>query len=90
MFTIVLVVGLELNYGLLLGMHDFFVYNVLRFAQPLADGGQLRACSGALDELTVESALIAATVGPRPRVAASAWRARRARSGWGGRLGARS
>ena len=34
MFSIVLVVGLELNYGLLLGTHDFLVYNVLRFAQP--------------------------------------------------------
>ena len=26
--------GLELNYGLLLGTQDFFAYNVLRFAQP--------------------------------------------------------
>jgi O-antigen/teichoic acid export membrane protein len=62
LFTIVLVVGLELNYGLLLGIQDFFVYNVLRFAQPL-----LMATSFVvlwwLDALTVESALIAPTVG---------------------------
>jgi O-antigen/teichoic acid export membrane protein len=35
LLTIVLVVGLELNYGLLLGTEDFFVYNALRLAQPL-------------------------------------------------------
>ena len=62
MFTIVLVIGLELNYGLLLGSHDFFVYNALRFAQPL-----LMAVSFAvlwwLDELTIESALIWSSVG---------------------------
>jgi O-antigen/teichoic acid export membrane protein len=60
MFTIVLVIGLELNYGLLLGAHDFVVYNVLRFALPA-----LTAVSSillwALDSLTVESALIAST-----------------------------
>lgn len=62
MFTIVLVIGLELNYGLLLGSHDFFVYNALRFAQPL-----LMAVSFAvlwwLDELTIESALIWSSAG---------------------------
>jgi O-antigen/teichoic acid export membrane protein len=34
MFTIVLVVGLELSYGALLGSHDFVVYNALRLLQP--------------------------------------------------------
>jgi O-antigen/teichoic acid export membrane protein len=61
MFTIALVVGLELMYGLLLGRHDFFVYNLLRFAQPV-----LTAVSYVFlwwrDALTVESALIAASV----------------------------
>jgi O-antigen/teichoic acid export membrane protein len=57
LFTIVLVVGLELNYGLLLGAHDFFVYNALRLLQPV-----LMAVSyvvlWSVDALTVESALI--------------------------------
>jgi O-antigen/teichoic acid export membrane protein len=61
MFTIVLVVGLELTYGLLLGTQDFVVYNVLRFAQPL-----LVAVAYAVlwwqDELTVEVAMITATI----------------------------
>ncbi len=34
LFTTVLIVGVELNYGLLLGTHDFLVYNALRLAQP--------------------------------------------------------
>ena len=34
LLTTVLVVGVELNYGLLLGKHDFLAYNVLRLAQP--------------------------------------------------------
>jgi O-antigen/teichoic acid export membrane protein len=61
LLTIVLVVGLELNYGLLLGTEDFFVYNGLRLAQPLLTA----VCFVALwttNALTVESALIAATV----------------------------
>jgi O-antigen/teichoic acid export membrane protein len=62
MFTIVLVVGLELTYGLLLGTHDYFAYNVLRFAQPV-----LVAIAFLLlwwrDELTVEVAMIVATAG---------------------------
>ena len=33
-FAIVLVIGVELYCGLLLGLHDFFVYNALRLAQP--------------------------------------------------------
>ncbi len=60
LFSIVLVIGLELNYGLLLGAQDFFVYNLLRLIQPT-----LMAVSflvlWALDALTVESALIAPT-----------------------------
>ncbi len=34
LFTIVVVVGLELNFGLLLGAHDFLFYNAVRLAQP--------------------------------------------------------
>jgi O-antigen/teichoic acid export membrane protein len=60
--TVVVVVGLELNYGLLLGSEDFFVYNILRFAQPTVIAIALVAL-WALDLLTVESALISATVG---------------------------
>lgn len=60
LYSIVLVIGLELNYGLLLGAQDFLVYNVLRLVQPT-----LMAVSfvvlWALDALTVESALIAPT-----------------------------
>ncbi len=62
MFSIVLVVGLELNYGLLLGTQDFFAYNVLRFA-PAALTALAFIALWALDELTVESALIAAIAG---------------------------
>ena len=59
-FTIVLVVGLELNYGLLLGSQDFLVYNALRFAQPLLAALSL-AVLWALDALTVERTMVAAT-----------------------------
>jgi O-antigen/teichoic acid export membrane protein len=59
-FTIVLVIGLELNYGLLLGSQDFLVYNVLRFAQPLLAALSL-AVLWALDALTVERTMVAAT-----------------------------
>jgi O-antigen/teichoic acid export membrane protein len=62
MFSIVLVVGLELNYGLLLGIHDFLVYNLLRFAQPVVIALSLVVLWW-LDELTVESALIASIAG---------------------------
>ncbi len=61
MFIIVLVVGLELNYGLLLGTHDYFAYNGLRVAAPLLAAVSLIVL-WALDELTVESALIAPNV----------------------------
>ena len=62
MVTIVVVVGLELNYGLLLGTQDFFFYNALRFAQTAVVTVAL-VLLWQLDELTVESALIAATAG---------------------------
>jgi O-antigen/teichoic acid export membrane protein len=57
MFAIILVIGLELNYGLLLGTHDFFVYNALRFVQPMLIAVGLVVLWW-LDALTVESALI--------------------------------
>ena len=60
--TIVVVIGLELNYGLLLGAQDFFVYNVLRFGQPALIAVAL-VVLWAVDLLTVESALISATAG---------------------------
>ena len=61
MFIIVIVVGLELNYGLLLGTHDYFAYNALRFAQTALAALSLIVL-WALDELTVESALIAPNI----------------------------
>jgi O-antigen/teichoic acid export membrane protein len=74
MFTIVLVVGLELTYGLLLGTHDFVVYNVLRFAQPV-----LVAVAFVVlwwtDVLTIEVAMIAATVATAVVLAAALARA---------------
>jgi O-antigen/teichoic acid export membrane protein len=61
MFTIILVIGLELVYGLLLGSHDYLVYNVLRFAQPaLLAAAYVVLWSS--DELTLEVAMIAATI----------------------------
>jgi O-antigen/teichoic acid export membrane protein len=60
LFTIVLVVGLELNYGLLLGAHDYVVYNVLRLAPPTLMAVSFVVLWG-LDVLTVKSALIAPT-----------------------------
>jgi O-antigen/teichoic acid export membrane protein len=69
MFSIVLVVGLELNYGLLLGHHDFLVYNVLRFLQPTLIAAAF-VVLWAMDELTVESALIAAIGGSAVAMAA--------------------
>jgi O-antigen/teichoic acid export membrane protein len=61
MFIIVIVVGLELNYGLLLGTHDYFAYNVLRLAPTVLAALSLIVL-WALDELTVESALIAPNI----------------------------
>jgi O-antigen/teichoic acid export membrane protein len=62
MFSIVLVVGLELNYGLLLGHQDFVVYNVLRFVQPALISAAF-VVLWLIDQLTVESALVAAIGG---------------------------
>jgi O-antigen/teichoic acid export membrane protein len=61
MFVIVFAIGLELNYGLLLGTHDYFVYNALRLAPPLLSALALIVL-WLLDELTVTSALIAPNV----------------------------
>ena len=58
-FAIVLVVALELNYGLLLGTEDFLLYNALRLAQPVLTTASLLIL-WLLDRLTVESTLIAA------------------------------
>ena len=44
LFSIVLVIGLELNYGLLLGAQDFFVYNFLRLVQPTLMAVSFRSC----------------------------------------------
>jgi O-antigen/teichoic acid export membrane protein len=63
LFAIVVVVGLELNYGLLLGAHDFLVYNALRLAQPVLMATAFLVL-WRLDALTVESALIASVAGP--------------------------
>jgi O-antigen/teichoic acid export membrane protein len=62
MFSIILVVGLELNYGLLLGTQDFFIYNALRLAQPVLIAASL-VVMWSIDELTVESALLASIAG---------------------------
>ena len=62
LFTIVVVVGLELNFGLLLGAHDFLFYNAVRLAQPALAAASFVVLWW-LDALTVESSLIAATAG---------------------------
>jgi O-antigen/teichoic acid export membrane protein len=59
LFVIALSMALELNYGLLLGAQDFFVYNALRFAQPTLIAVTYLVL-WRLGELTVSSALIAA------------------------------
>ena len=58
LFTTVLVVGVELNYGLLLGTHDFVIYNALRLAQPALMAAAF-VVLWPLGELTVRTALIA-------------------------------
>jgi O-antigen/teichoic acid export membrane protein len=60
MFAIVLVVGLELNYGALLGAHDFVAYNALRLMQPTLTAVGF-VVLWALDALSVQSALITAS-----------------------------
>jgi O-antigen/teichoic acid export membrane protein len=62
MFTITVVVGLELNFGLLLGAHDFLFYNALRLAQPALAAASFVVLWW-LDALTVVSSLVAATAG---------------------------
>jgi O-antigen/teichoic acid export membrane protein len=57
MFIIVIVIGLELNYGLLLGTNDYVAYNLLRLA-PMVLAALTLIGLWALDELTVESTLI--------------------------------
>jgi O-antigen/teichoic acid export membrane protein len=58
--TVVLVIALELNSGLLLGAHDFTYFNALRFAQPAMMAVSFVVLSE-LGDLTVTSALIAPT-----------------------------
>jgi O-antigen/teichoic acid export membrane protein len=60
MFSVVLVIGTELNYGLLLGIQDFTLYNVLRVAQPMLTAVSFVVLWQA-GELTVTSALVAPT-----------------------------
>ena len=62
MFIIVIVIGLELNYGLLLGTHDYVAYNLLRLAPIRRWPRSALIALWALDELTVKSALIATNV----------------------------
>jgi O-antigen/teichoic acid export membrane protein len=59
-FTIVLAVGLELIYGLLLGVQDFVFFNAVRLGQPALISAAF-AVLWLQDELTVESALISST-----------------------------
>lgn len=60
MLTVVLVIASELNYGLLLGMHDFTIYNFLRFAQPALMAGSFLVL-WRLGALHVTTALVAPT-----------------------------
>jgi O-antigen/teichoic acid export membrane protein len=59
--TVILVIALELNSGLLLGAHDFVYFNALRFAQPAMMAVSF-VVLWRLGKLTVTSALIAPTV----------------------------
>jgi O-antigen/teichoic acid export membrane protein len=61
LLTVVLVIGLELNNGLLLGAHDYVLYNQLRFAQPAMMAASF-VVLWRLGALHVTSALIAPTV----------------------------
>jgi O-antigen/teichoic acid export membrane protein len=60
-FTIVLVIGLELNSGLLLGVGDYGFFNALRFAQPALVAVGITVL-WRLDDLTVTSSLVVPTV----------------------------
>ena len=57
MFIIVIVIGLELNYGLLLGTNDYVAYNLLRLV-PMVLAALSLIGLWALDELTIKSTLI--------------------------------
>jgi O-antigen/teichoic acid export membrane protein len=59
--TVVLVIGVELNNGLLLGVHDYSLYNLLRLAQPAMMAASF-VVLWRLGSLTVTSALVAPTV----------------------------
>lgn len=61
MFIIVIVIGLELNYGLLLGTKDYVAYNLLRLA-PMVLAALTLIALWALDELTIKSTLIGTNV----------------------------
>jgi O-antigen/teichoic acid export membrane protein len=61
LLTVVLVIALEFNNGLLLGSHDFGYFNALRFAQPALMAASL-VVLWRLGALTVSSALIAPIV----------------------------
>jgi O-antigen/teichoic acid export membrane protein len=57
MFIIVIVIGLELNYGLLLGTNDYLAYNLLRLV-PMVLAALSLIVLWVLGALTVESTLI--------------------------------
>ena len=73
LFTTVLIVGVELNYGLLLGTHDFVVYNALRLAQPALMAAAF-VVLWPLGELTVRTALIAPAAATALVLAVGMWR----------------
>jgi O-antigen/teichoic acid export membrane protein len=81
LFTIVLVVGFELNSGVLLGEHDFLVFNLLRFMQPALVALGVTVV-WRLGDLTVTSALLIATVASVIVLALGMARSAR-RTGWG-------
>ena len=83
LFTTVLIVGVELNYGLLLGTQDFVFYNALRLAQPALMAAAF-VVLWPLGELTVRTALIAPA---RPRRSSSQWECG---GRWGGLASVRS
>lgn len=64
LFSIVLVLWGQCNEGMLLGLHDFFVFNFVRFLQPALSTITF-AVLWSVDALTVESSLVvwSATVG---------------------------
>jgi O-antigen/teichoic acid export membrane protein len=82
LFVIVLVLWSELTNGLLLGSGDYFVANVLRFAQPaLAAGSQVLLWQ--LGELTVETSLATAAASTLAVQAVAMTRALRQAGGFG-------